>query len=70
MDEDSRLIETVGQILGHVGGPPGFADSVGFGTRLRMSHDELILIRTSAQRIGFGVFVIAVAVVASVWHHW
>jgi prepilin signal peptidase PulO-like enzyme (type II secretory pathway) len=38
--------------------------------RLKLSHEELMLIRSSVQRIVFGVFVIAAAVVASVWHHW
>lgn len=75
MDDDSKLLvedlrTQLGQILGHIGGPPGFGDPVGMAVRLKMSHDELQLIRTSVQRIGLGVLVIAVAVVASVWHHW
>jgi hypothetical protein len=76
VDDDSKLLQHVedlrkgvGTILGHLG-PPGFGDSAGMAVRLKLSHEELKLIRISVQRIGLGVFVIVVAVVASVWHHW
>ena len=78
MDDDSRLrerIETMctalGMIVGQLTGPPGFTtDAVGMAVRLKLNHDELMLIRTSVQRIGIGIFAIAIATVASVWHHW
>ena len=46
------------------------ADGVGLDLRLKWSHNELKQIRSSVQSIAWGVLVIAVAVVASVWHHW
>jgi hypothetical protein len=78
MDDDSKLLESVeklraavGMILGYLSGPPGLTpDVVGIATRLKLNHDELKLIRSSVQSIGLGVFVIAIATVAYVWHHW
>ena len=64
-----RIESSLWMIAGHLG-LPGFGDSAGMAIRLKLTHDELMLIRSSVQRIGFGVFVIALAVVASVWHHW
>ena len=76
MYDDSKLLQRmedlrmgVALIAGHLG-HTGFGDSVGMAVRLRMSHDELILIRTHVTNVAYGVVAIAIATVASVWHHW
>jgi RNA-splicing ligase RtcB len=60
--------EGIGQLTGRAENT--VADGVGLDLRLKWSHNELKQIRSSVQSIASGVLVIAVAVVASVWHHW
>jgi len=75
----SQLLERVKEVgtavwsvLSQLTGTAGLTspDASGMVLRLKWSYDELKLIRSSVQGIAMGVLVIAVATVASVWHHW
>ena len=79
LDDDSQLLERVKEVggvvwsvLGQLTGTGGLTspDEAGMVLRLKWSHDELKLVRSSVQGIAMGVFVIAVATLASVRHHW
>jgi hypothetical protein len=71
--EQMELVrKAIGEIIGQLTGRAEntAADGVGLDLRLKWSHNELKQIRTHVSGIAFGVLVITIATVASVWHHW
>ena len=60
--------EVVGQLAGRAGNTS--ADGIGLDLRLKWSYEELKKIRSHVSGMAFGMLVIAIATVASVWHHW
>jgi hypothetical protein len=79
MDDDALLRkrlesvrEAVWEIVNQLNGRAfnTMADGVGIDLKLQWSYNELNQIRSNLQSIRWEVFVIAVAVITSVWRHW
>lgn len=69
LDDSCKTVETIRFFLAGNGGDGG-GEGIGTDLRLRWVHENLRQAKSTLGEIQFTVWVVAVASIAHVWHHW